>query len=64
MSKKPFKVVEVPTALGIITGIGIGRVLAEHSDKDDAEEEAYLRWADDPAPDKADYYSVVVIHYL
>jgi hypothetical protein len=58
---KPWKVVEVPTPLGVMHDIK-GRLVGEFEKKEDAEESAYLEYVDEPAPDKEDYYSLKVIH--
>lgn len=60
---KPYKVVQVPTVLGIVSGLAKGKVINEFEKKEDAEECAYLEWVDEPAPDKADYYSIQVVKY-
>lgn len=62
-ANKPYKVVQVPTALGIVSGLAKAKVVGEFENKEDAEECAYLEFADEPAPDKRDYYSIKVIEY-
>lgn len=61
---KPWKVVELPTALGTVCGWHNSKVLKQFERKEDADEYAHLEYADDPAPDKADYYQLKVIHYV
>jgi len=60
---KPWKVVEVPTALGIVSGMFEGRLIQECDTKENADECAYLTWVDERSPDKVDYYSLRVVYY-
>lgn len=62
-TKTVWKVVQVPTALGIVSGFR-ALVLAEHDSKANADEHAHLEYADEPSPDKTDYYTIQVIEVL
>jgi hypothetical protein len=59
----PYKVVQVPTALGIVSGLFQGKILSEWVHKEDAEYSAYLHWVDEPSPDKRNYYKLEVVYY-